>query len=100
MTARPYACLFRKSNALLLLTKQTQAKATSKTRRECAKLLADERQRRAGTAATARDRDPVVGVRELGHPLPRLPVAGRRPRRSRADRRRRARPSADRLLPE
>ena len=53
-----------------------------------------------GRLGSARDRDAVVGLRQLRHALPRLSLAGRRPYRLGADRRRGARPPADRLLPE
>ena len=52
------------------------------------------------SAARSRDRDAVLGLRQLGHPLPRLPLAGRRAHRARADRRRRARAPAHGLLPD
>ena len=41
-----------------------------------------------------------MGLRQLGHALSRLSLAGCRPQRARADRRCGARPPADRLLPE
>ena len=66
----------------------------------CVKLAPDDRERRARPARRARDRDAFVGLRQLGHALPRLPVAGRGAHRLGADRRRRARPRADGLLPE
>ena len=49
--------------------------------------------------ARARDRDALLGLRQFRHALPRLPLAGRGAHRPRADRRRRARPPAHRLLP-
>ena len=50
-------------------------------------------------AAPARDRDALVGLRQLGDALPRVPLAGRRARRPGANRRRGARAPAHRLLP-
>ena len=47
----------------------------------------------------ARDRDALVGVRQLRDAIPRLPLAGRGEDGARADRRRGARPPADGLLP-
>ena len=51
------------------------------------------------SGSPARDRDAIVGLRQLRHALPRLPVAGRGAERPGADRRRRARPPADRCCP-
>ena len=51
-------------------------------------------------AARARDRDAVLGLRQLGHALPRLPLARRRAHRAGAHRRRGARAPAHGLLPD
>ena len=99
--ARPYARSARKSIAHVTLTKRDQIESRFAI---CVAYASDSRPMDDDAVLErlrrARDRDPFLGLRQLGHALPRLPVARRRPHRLGADRRRSTRPRADRLLPE
>ncbi len=97
---RPYARARRASTAATSsLSKRTRIESRFAIGRGCVQTPRHGRERRTRTPPPARDRDALVGLRQLGHALPRLPVAGRRAHRARAHRRRGARAPAHRLLP-